>query len=86
VNEELAGLRRGSTKVGAGTGTWSDPGIDAALATKTAIDYLSVHVYPIDPTSLAHLDVVSATATRTHKPVVLDETWLYKGGNLAGGS
>ena len=85
VNEELAGLRRGSTKVGAGTGTWSDPGIDAALATKTAIDYLSVHVYPIDPTSLAHLDVVSATATRTHKPVVLDETWLYKGGNLAGG-
>jgi phospholipase C len=85
VNAELAGLRRGSTKVGAGTGTWSDPAIDAALATKTAIDYLSVHVYPIDPTSLAHLDVVSATAARTHKPVVLDETWLHKSANLAGG-
>jgi len=82
VKAELAGLRRGSTKVGAGTGTWSDPAIDAALATKTAIDYLSVHVYPIDPTSLANLDVVSATAARTLKPVVLDETWLYKGANL----
>ena len=85
VNAELAGLRRGSTKIGAGTGTWSDPAIDAALAGKTGIDYLSVHVYPIDPKSLANLDTVSALAARTHKPVVLDETWLFKGGNLSGG-
>ncbi len=85
VSEELAGLRRGSMKVGAGTGTWSDPAIDTALATRTGIDYLSVHVYPIDAASLANLDTVSALAARTHKPAVLDETWLYKGANLAAG-
>jgi hypothetical protein len=34
---------------------------------------------------LAHLDVVSATAASTHKPVVLDETWLYKGASLSQG-
>lgn len=78
VNTELAGLRRGTTKIGAGTGTWSDPAIDQALATETSIDYLSVHVYPIDPTSLNNLDRVSAIATQTGRPVVLDETWLYK--------
>jgi hypothetical protein len=78
VNTELTGLRRGTTKIGAGTGTWSDPAIDQALATGTQIDYLSVHVYPIDPTSLDNLDRVAVIATQTGKPVVLDETWLYK--------
>ena len=78
VSTELAGLRRGSTRIGAGTGTWSDPAIDQALATRTSIDYLSVHVYPIDPTSLDNLDQVSTIALQTGKPVVLDETWLYK--------
>ncbi len=78
VKAELAGLRRGTTKVGAGTGTWSDPGIDRALLAQTSIDYLSVHVYPIDPSSLANLDAVSALAANAHRPAVLDETWLYK--------
>ncbi|HXQ96122.1 MAG TPA: alkaline phosphatase family protein, partial [Candidatus Acidoferrales bacterium] len=79
VNDELAGLNRGATKVGAGTGTWSDPAIDQALLADTSIDYLSVHVYPIDPTDLDHLDAVSSLAAQSHTPVVLDETWLYKG-------
>jgi phospholipase C len=79
VNDELSGLVRGSTKVGAGTGTWSDPAIDQALLTRTSIDYLSVHVYPIAAPDLDDLDTVSALAAQSHRPVVLDETWLYKG-------
>ena len=78
VNAELTGLHRGTTKIGAGTGTWSDPAIDQALATQTSIDYLSVHVYPIDPTSVDNLDRVTTISTQTGKPIVLDEAWLYK--------
>jgi hypothetical protein len=78
VKSELTGLRRGTTKIGAGTGTWSDPAIDQALAAQTSIDYLSVHVYPIDHTSVDNLDQVSTISIQTGKPIVLDETWLYK--------
>ncbi len=78
VAAELSGLRRGSTKVGAGTGTWSDPAIDRALLDGTSIDYLSVHVYSLDQASLDHLDAVSALATGARRPIVLDEAWLQK--------
>ena len=38
-----------------------------ALAKQTAIDYLSVHVYPVDRTSLDNLDRVSTISTRFGK-------------------
>jgi hypothetical protein len=78
VNQELTGLRRGATNVGAGTGTWTSPTVDAALLTLTPIDYLSVHVYPIDRQSLDNLDTDVGQAKQAGKPVVLDEAWLYK--------
>ncbi len=78
VNDELDGLRRGNTAVGAGTGTWSDPAIDQELLAQTSIDYLDVHVYPLGPSAISNLttDVHAATAAR--KAVVMDEAWLNK--------
>jgi hypothetical protein len=78
VNLELAGLRRRHTKVGAGTGTWMGAAIDQALVTQTSIDYVSVHVYPIDAQSLDNLDEAAVVAASAHKPIVMDEAWLYK--------
>ena len=78
VNLELGGLRRGHTKVGAGTGTWMNSAIDQALVAQTPIDYLSVHVYPVDAQSLDNLDADTTVAANAHKPVVMDEAWLYK--------
>jgi hypothetical protein len=77
VTDELTGLNRGATLVGAGTGTWSSPAIDQSLLT-TSIDYLDVHVYPEAPADLANLarDVSAAKAAR--RPLLMDETWLYK--------
>jgi hypothetical protein len=78
VNLELTGLNRGSTRVGAGTGTWSAPTYDQALLSQTSIDYLSVHVYPLAQLDVQNLNTDVAAANRAHKPVVMDEAGLYK--------
>jgi hypothetical protein len=78
VKAELSGLKRHSTKVGAGTGTWSEPAIDRALLAHTSIDYLDVHVYPFNPRFVANLSEDVAMAKAAHKPLVMDETWLNK--------
>jgi hypothetical protein len=78
VNLELSGLQRGTTMVGAGTGTWEDPAIDAALLDQTSIDYLSIHVLPIDTQSVDNLVTIEKLARKAKKPTVIDETWLYK--------
>ncbi len=78
VERELAGLDRHGTLVGAGAGTWSSPAIDRALLSKTSIDYLDVHVYPLGPADVANLKTDVAAAKADHKPLVMDETWLNK--------
>jgi len=78
VNDELRGLNRDDTLVGAGTGTWTTPAIDHALVTETSIDYLSVHVYPLGQAQVANLNTDVAAAKSAHKRLVMDETWLDK--------
>jgi len=77
VKAELKGLRRDGTLVGAGTGTWSSPTIDAALL-GTSIDYLDIHVYPIGAVQVANLQADVAAAKAAGRTLVMDETWLDK--------
>jgi hypothetical protein len=77
VTDELTGLNRGATLVGAGTGTSSSPAIDQSLLT-TSIDYLDVHVYPEAPADLANLASDVSAAKTAGRPLAMDETWLYK--------
>lgn len=78
VTEELTGLNRGSTEVGAGTGTWTTPAIDQALLAHTSIDYLGVHVYPLGPAQIANLKTDVSAADAAGRGLVMDETWLDK--------
>jgi len=78
VTDELRGLTRHRVKVGAGTGTWSNPSIDKALLAHTSIDYLDVHVYPLGPMMLGNLQTDVAAAKAAHTPLIMDETWLDK--------
>ena len=78
VATELRGLDRHGTKVGAGTGSWTNPATDRALLSRTSIDYLDVHVYPLGPQQVNNLSTDVATARGAHKPLVMDETWLNK--------
>jgi len=78
VDDELDGLNRGRTEVGAGTGTWTTPAVDQALLSQTAIDYLDVHVYPLGPAQVEDLIADVGAADAAHKKLVMDETWLEK--------
>lgn len=43
----LNGLEREQVKIGAGAGTWEDSSYVQRLARDTTIDYLDIHIYPI---------------------------------------
>jgi hypothetical protein len=82
VQTLLKGLKRGKTKVGAGTGTWSPPTYATDIATQTSVDYISIHIYPVNQTVMSNTLAMINVAKKNHKRVVLDEAWLYK--NLPG--
>ena len=55
VNMVLAGLDRGSTLVGGGTGTWTSPNYDQALIDRTSIAFVDMHTFPVAPIDLTQM-------------------------------
>ena len=75
-----AGVQRGTTKIGAGSGSWLANSVAYAqtFAASPALDYVSVHIYPTNDASLDNAQGEVDAARAAGKPVVLDEAWLYK--------
>jgi hypothetical protein len=79
VNYVLEGLDRGSTKIGAGIGTWGNTAYVQSYVASTGLDFIALHVYPIvGQASMDRILTIAETAKRYGKSVVLDEAWLYK--------
>ena len=78
VNYILDGLNRGSTKLGAGSGTWNGPEYVQNLAEYTNLDFIAVHVYPIVGPCLQRILDFANIAKQHGKRIVMDEAWLYK--------
>ena len=79
IDTVVSGLRRGTTKVGAGAGSWLPDAADYDRAFAAAsLDYLSLHIYPVSGNALTNAQAVVDAARAAGKPVVLDEAWLYK--------
>lgn len=78
VHDVLAGIGpRGSTKIGAGAATWLSPSYNEAIL-REAIDYLTLHIYPLS-TRIADTIVQDTALARTAgKPILADEVGLYK--------
>jgi hypothetical protein len=73
------GLPRGKTKIGAGSGTWSPTTYFERLARETDVDYLDLHIYPINHDYLTKRPLEAAAAARRHgKSLVIGEGWLFK--------
>ena len=88
VNSVLTGLDRGTTKIAAGIGTWSNTSFIENLAKNTAIDCIAIHIYPVMGDFLSKAATIAEIAAQYNKIVILDECWLYKTesppGNIAG--
>ena len=78
VNDVLAGLHRGETLVGAGSGSWSGPQFAESFAKNTVVDYIEVHIYWINPFSVEAAYAMAEAAKDQGKPVVITEAGLYK--------
>ena len=78
VNSVLAPLHREHTAIGAGSGSWSGAAFAEAFAKDTAVDYIDIHIYWINPASIANAYAMATAAERARKPVVITEAGLYK--------
>jgi hypothetical protein len=75
----LMGLDQGKVKIGAGAGMWDDLAYWEYYAANDRIDYLDLHIYPVnDPGLAAALEKVSNLARKNGKSVIIGESWLYK--------
>ncbi|MBM3470067.1 MAG: hypothetical protein FJX73_04655 [Armatimonadetes bacterium] len=78
VQQVLVGLERSGVLIGAGAGTWDDLAYAQSLA-RTTLDYLDMHIYPINHDYVIDRAIRFAdVARRAGKKVALGEAWLYK--------
>jgi len=79
VKSTVRGLDPGSTWLGAGAGTWLALDYFKALADIPELNYLDLHIYPIQ-LGFASTRVLKATeaARARGKRVAIGEAWLYK--------
>jgi hypothetical protein len=85
VNYLLDGLDRGATKICAGTGTWTPTSYVSQLVTQTAIDCVSLHIYPVDAQFIQNGLAMASEARTNGKSVIVSEAWLYKTDQPGGG-
>jgi hypothetical protein len=73
------GLDRDGVRLGAGAGTWDDAAYVEALARIPGLDYVDLHLYPVNRDFLTDRPLrMAEIARRAGKRIVIGETWLYK--------
>lgn len=77
IGQVIAGIDRGSTKLGAGMGTWINPAF-ADAESQLPLDFIGLHIYPIDSASIATAFQAASIVRGRGKAIVIDEAWLYK--------
>lgn len=79
IQHVASGLKRSGMRLGAGAGTWDDVAYFEALARIAQLDYLDLHIYPIQRNFVVdRVWQITAMAQRHNKSVSIGETWLYK--------
>ncbi len=72
----------GKTRFGAGVGSWQRNGAEyvSALA-RTGVDYIDIHVYPVNGRMLDNLVALTEEAQSLGKPTAISEAWILKEGS-----
>jgi len=77
--EQLRAAGVGKTQLGAGIGTWQGSGESYLKALcLTGIDFVDLHVYPVNRDMLDKLIAYTDQAHACGKPVAISEAWLQK--------
>ena len=76
VSQEVKLIKRGSTLLGAGAGSWSSTQFDRDYAT-TGVNYIDLHIYPTEPQFVARAVTDVGVAKAARLPVVMDEFYLF---------
>jgi len=75
----LKDLDRSGIRIGAGAGTWDDLSYFESLAKHTNLDYIDMHLYPIQRDFLIDRTLKIAKLAQTYdKKLSVGEAWLYK--------
>jgi hypothetical protein len=79
IQSMLKDLNRGQTLIGAGAGTWEDLAYFQSLAQNATLDYIDIHIYPINQDYLIErVTKIAQLAKNFNKKLFIGETWLYK--------
>ena len=79
VRHVAKNLKHNSVRLGAGAGTWDDLAYFKALVRIPELNYLDLHIYPIQRDFVMNRVMqVTAMAQRHNKSVSIGEAWLYK--------
>ncbi len=77
--EQLRASGVGKTRLGAGIGTWQRDGeAYLQLLCQIGIDFVDLHVYPVNGDMLNRLITYTDQANACGKPVAISEAWLQK--------
>jgi hypothetical protein len=75
----LKDLDRSGVKLGAGAGTWDHFDYFESIAKDTSVDYIDIHIYPIQRDFLIDRTLRIERLARTqNKKLTVGEAWLYK--------
>jgi hypothetical protein len=79
VRQTAKGLSHTGIRLGAGAGTWDSMDYFLALARIPELNYINVHIYPVQRDFVAERVIKVADMAQSHgKTVSIGEAWLYK--------
>lgn len=79
IRHVAEGLEHGGAHLGAGAGTWSKMGYFSALVRIPELDYIDMHIYPVQGDFVIDRVIrVANMAQKQRKGVSIGEAWLYK--------
>ena len=81
LRNSLQAVGESESLLGAGTGTWEDPAFHQALRDVPGLDFIDLHVYPLQGERADFFEraaEIGREARASGQRVLIGETWLYK--------
>lgn len=78
IKQQIEGVNRGNTLIGAGVGTWNDQSFAEEIVTIPNLDFFEMRIYPVVGEYLENALIFADLAKAHGKKIIMGESWLYK--------